>query len=173
MCWKEATQRLSPPWVTMFLEQKKPEVPITEAVLLAAVTRWRANKETFRAVLTWRKEKVPITEAVLVAMFNISWEETLEHPLKYILIERGDDICVSWEVVWAAVGDRTRNYKATKLLLEWKGNNGLITHFVRHAIAYKQFDPVLSKVFESYELGLNERRDGDNNVTDQTVAGVV
>ena len=150
--------------MTLLLNQRGGDVPITKGVVEAAAGNRESGKEIMTLLLDRRGGDVPITEGVVEAAAGNG--EGGKEIMTLLLDRRGGDVPIAEGVVEAAAGNGESGKEIMTLLLDRRGGDIPITEGVVKAAASNR-----ESGEEIMALLLN-RRGGDAPITDGVVAQI-
>jgi formylmethanofuran dehydrogenase subunit D len=117
--------------MALLLEQRGDEVKITEEVVKAAAGNWRSGKEVIALLLDQRSDRIIVTPQLVQAHAKLF--DALA--MKKLLMQRGDEVKITKEVVKAAAGNGSSGKEVMALLLDQRGGEIKITEEVVKAAA--------------------------------------
>jgi formylmethanofuran dehydrogenase subunit D len=117
--------------MALLLDQRGDEVKITEEVVKAAAGNWRSGKEVIALLLDQRSDRIIVTPQLVQALAKLF--DALA--MKKLLMQRGDEVKITKEVVKAAAGNGSSGKKVMALLLDQRGGEIKITEEVVKAAA--------------------------------------
>jgi tetratricopeptide (TPR) repeat protein len=132
----EVTRYFRKGLITLLLELKRDNIPVTEKVVKAAAENQEYSKEMMAALLDQRSNEVKITEEVVKAAAGNWW--TGEDIMTLLLDQRGTEFKITEEVVKAAAGNWHTGEAIMTLLLDQRGTEFKITEEVVKAAARNQ-----------------------------------
>ena len=118
--------------ITLLLDRRGDDVPITEAVVKAAVRNKKSGKEIITLLFDQRGGDIPVTKGVIKEVVK-SWKS--EEIMTLLFDQKGGGIPITEEVVKAAAGNYWNGKEIITFLLDQKGNDISITEEVIKAAA--------------------------------------
>ena len=152
--------------MALLLDRRGGDVPITKAVVQAAIRNWTSGKEIITALLNRIGGDVLITEAVVRAAAR-NWEMGGREIIIVLLDRGGGDVLVAEAMVQAAARNRTSGKEIMTLLLDRRGDDVPITEAVVQTVAW---NGTSGKEIMTLLL---DRRGGDVPITEAVVQAAV